>query len=197
MTTGPQTRTRRLRVDAAAQTALDGIIAALHAERTACGRSHDAVAAAAGAQFRGRAIPDWEKRRSIPKLQYLVLWSDALHYRLAIVGPDGQERCGPVRQRPGEGWPVFECRRLASPMQERRRNAGWSRDELGQRVGVSACSVLRWEMATAPPRPIALIVWARTFGYDLALRKKPARPPRGQRAATAPTTYNQGEQRNE
>lgn len=193
MTLVPQTRT--LRVDAAAQRALDDLIAELKAARVASRRTQDEVAA--GLPFRGRAISEWETRAVTPKCAYLILWSDALQCRLAIVGPDGQERKGPARQRPGEAWETFERRRLGSPMRERRRNAGMSQDKVGDLVGVSGNTIDRWELATKPPRPIALIVWARTFGYDLALRTRPTRSPRdpGKHAEAAPKTdHYQGEQ---
>jgi len=178
-----QTRTKRtLRVDAAAERALDDLIAELHAARSARKRSQEAVAARL--PVRGRAISEWETRAVTPKLRYLILWSDALNCSLAIVGPDGYERKGSARQRPGEAWEAFERRRLASPMRERRRTANLSQDAAGELVGVSGSSVQRWELAIAIPRPIALIVWARTFGFNLVLREQSARTPR---EVSAPT----------
>lgn len=166
---------RTLRIDAAAERALDGIAAQLKAARVACGLSQTALAV--GLPVRSNAISEWETRLVSPKLTYLILWSDAVNHRLAIVGRDGREHKGPASQHPGEAWEDFERRRLASPMKERRRSVGLSQDAAGELVGVSGISIQRWELATAPPRPIALIVWARAFGYDLALRKKHMPPP--------------------
>ena len=91
-------------------------------------------------------------------------WSRELGRRLAIVGPDGELRTGPVQPPRGELWEGFERLRLAVPLLNRRLALGLTQEELGQRVGVSRDSIQRWELARVPPRPIALIVWAQKVG---------------------------------
>ena len=127
-------------------------------------------ALAVGLPVRGRAISEWETGAVEPTLKHIVLWACELGQQLVIVGLDGQVRLGPARPQPGEIREVFERRRLAVPLRNRRLALGLSQGELGKLVGVSRDSIQRWELAHVPPRPIALIVWAQKLGYSVALR---------------------------
>lgn len=91
-----------------------------------------------------------------------------------IVGPDGEVRTGPVRPLRGEPWEVFDRRRLAVPLRNRRLFLGLAQGEFGRRVGVSRDSIQRWELARVPPRPMSLIVWAQKLDCSVAMQ--PIRP---------------------
>jgi hypothetical protein len=79
--------------------------------------------------------------------------------RLAPEFGRGGEVCkSPLRQRRGDSWEIFERRRLAWPLKNRRVTWGMRQTELGELVGVSRDSIQRWELARVPPRPVVLVV---------------------------------------
>lgn len=128
------------------------------------------VALATGLPVRGRAVSEWETGAVEPTLGNLIRWSYQLSRPLVVSGLNGEPINGPMRQRPGDSWIVFERRRLAVPLRLRRQALGMAQEELGERIGVSRDSIQRWELARVPPRPIAHIVWAQMLGYSFALR---------------------------
>ncbi|WP_370361221.1 helix-turn-helix domain-containing protein [Catenulispora sp. MAP12-49] len=144
------------------------IIGALRSARLNAELTQNAVSE--GLPVRGRAISEWETGAIEPTLGHLILWSRELSLRLVIVGSDGELRYGPQRQRPGEALEIFERRRLASPLRNRRQALGMSQGKLCELVGVTRDSIQRWELARVAPRPIAHVVWAQSLGYSIALR---------------------------
>lgn len=157
-----------LEVDYAAEAGLRRIVGGLRSVRLDAGLSQNALAA--GLPVRGRAVSEWETCAIEPTLENLFLWSQELDQRLVIIGRDGTVHMNPVAQRPGESWFVFERRRLAFPLRNRRIALGMSQERLGELVGVSKDSIQRWELTHTPPRPIAHIVWAQRLGYALEIR---------------------------
>ena len=160
-----------LHVDYTAERTFTRIVGGLRSARLDAGLSQNALAV--GMPFRGRAISEWETGAIEPTLGHLILWSHNLGRRLVIIGRDGELRIGPVRQRPGETFELFERRRLAVPLRNRRLALGMAQGELGALVGVSRDSIQRWELARVPPRPIAHVVWAQKLGYSLDLLAVP------------------------
>ncbi|WP_228554305.1 helix-turn-helix transcriptional regulator [Catenulispora pinisilvae] len=126
---------------------------------------------AVGLPVRGRAVSEWETGAVEPTLAHLMLLARALGRRLVVLGRDGEVLSGRLRVRAGEPWEVFERRRLAVPLRNRRLALGLSQQALGRCVGVSRDSIQRWELVRVPPRPIALIVWAQKLGYTVALER--------------------------
>ena len=157
-----------LHVDVVAEQSLSRLIGDLRSVRLEAGLSQDALSA--GLPVRGRAISEWECMAIEPTLGHLTQWSRELGRRLVIVGADGELRSGFSRRRAGETWEMSERRRLVSPLRNRRMAVGLAQGEVGQLIGVSRDSILRWELARVPPRPIALIVWAQKLGCSLALQ---------------------------
>ena len=157
-----------LHIDAGAERALARIIKGLRTARLDVGISQNALSA--GLPVRGRAISEWETGAVEPTLGHLIEWSRELDRRLVVIGRAGEVCNGPLRQRPGEAWESFERRRLAVPLRNRRLALGMAQGKLGELVGVSRDSILRWELVRVPPRPIAHVVWARQLGYSLDLR---------------------------
>jgi transcriptional regulator with XRE-family HTH domain len=157
-----------LHVDYAAERTFARIVGALRAARLDAGLSQNALAC--GLPVRGRAVSEWETGAIEPTLGHLMQWSRELNWRLVVIGRDGEMRIGPARQHPGESWEVFERRRLAVPLRNRRLALGMAQGELGELVGVSRDSIQRWELTHVPPRPIAHIVWAQKLGYSLDVR---------------------------
>ena len=157
-----------LRVDYTAERNLRGIVGGLRSARLGAGLTQNAVSE--GLPVRGRAISEWETGAAEPTLEHLIYWSRALGRRLVIVGRNGEVFNYALRHRPGESWEVFERRRLAWPLKNRRVALGMSQGELCSLVGVTRDSIQRWELARVPPRPIAHIVWAHRLGYSIALR---------------------------
>jgi transcriptional regulator with XRE-family HTH domain len=156
-----------LRVDYATERTLAQIMGALRSARLDSGLTQTALSS--GLPVRGRAISEWETGGIEPTMDHLILWSLKLHRRLVIVGRAGELLNRPIRQRPGESWVVYERRRLATPLKNRRVALGLTQEKLGEVVGVSKDSVSRWELARVPMRPIALIVWAQKLEYSVAL----------------------------
>jgi transcriptional regulator with XRE-family HTH domain len=154
-----------LHVDTAAERTFSRIIGGLRAARLDAGLSQNQLAT--GLPVRGRAISEWETGAIEPTLGHLIQWSRELGRRLVIIGRDGELRIAAVRQRPGESWEVFERRRLAIPLRNRRLVLGLGQGQLGGLVGVSRDSIQRWELVRVPPRPIAHVVWAQRLGYAL------------------------------
>lgn len=111
----------------------------------------------------------------------LIRWSYELGRPLAICDPKSEPINGLLRQLPDESWEIFQRRRLATPLRNRRLALGITQEELGQLVGVSRDSIQRWELTCVPPRPISHIVWAQKLGYSLALQP-PVRRPTADRA---------------
>lgn len=157
-----------LRVDHAAEQAFAGIIDALRSARVDAGLSQ--VALSSGLPVRGRAISDWESGIMEPTMDHLLQWSRDLGRRLVIVAPGDEPRQGFSCPRIGEAWELFERRRLAAPLRNRRVALSLTQEQLGGLVGVSRDSIQRWELARVPPRPIALVVWAQKLGYSVDLR---------------------------
>ncbi|MEY9895744.1 transcriptional regulator with XRE-family HTH domain [Catenulispora sp. MAP12-49] len=172
-----------LHVDYTAERAFTRIVGGLRSARLAAGLSQNGLAC--GMPFRGRAISEWETGAVEPTLGHLIQWSHELGRRLVIIGRDGELRIGPVRQRPGETFEIFERRRLAVPLRNRRLALGMGQGELGALVGVSRDSIQRWELARVPPRPIAHVVWAQKLGYSLDLLAVPNGVRRVRRAGFA------------
>ena len=160
---------RILHVDYAAERAFDRIVGRLRSGRLEAGLTQEEVAS--DLPVRGRAICEWECGRVRPKLRYLIGWSAWLDHRLVVLGRTGEPMPGPTRPRPGEAWEHFERRRLAWPLRCRRIALGMAQGDLSELVGVSRDTIGRWELAKTPPRPIALIVWAQTLGYDVTLQR--------------------------
>ncbi|MEY9887681.1 transcriptional regulator with XRE-family HTH domain [Catenulispora sp. MAP5-51] len=158
-----------LHVDAGAERALQRIAKGLRSARLEAGVSQNALAV--GLPVRGRAVSEWETGAIEPTLGHLIQWSGELSRQLVIIGRDGGVRNGPLRQRPGETWEVFERRRLAVPLRNRRLALGMTQGQLGELVGVSRDSIQRWELVRVPPRPIAHVVWARQLGYSLDVQR--------------------------
>ena len=156
-----------LHVDYTAERNLAGIVGGLRSARLRAGLTQNALSE--GLPFRGRAISEWETGAIEPTLGHLLHWSQALGRRLVLVGRSGEIRNDALRHRPGESWEVFERRRLAWPLKNRRVALGMSQGELCSLVGVTRDSIQRWELARVPPRPIAHIVWANKLGYSVAL----------------------------
>ncbi|MEY9859068.1 transcriptional regulator with XRE-family HTH domain [Catenulispora sp. GAS73] len=159
---------RTLHIDSATESIFARIVSALRSARLDAGLSQNALSA--GLPVRGRAISEWETGAIEPTLVHLIQWSRSLSRRLVIVGSDGELRMGPLRERPGEVWEVFERRRLAVPLRHRRQALGMAQGELAELVGVTRDSIQRWELVRVPPRPIAHILWAQKLGCSLALR---------------------------
>ncbi|MEY9927146.1 transcriptional regulator with XRE-family HTH domain [Catenulispora sp. GP43] len=168
-----------LHVDYTAERALARIVGGLRSARLDAGLSQNALAV--GMPVRGRAISEWETGAIEPTLGHLIQWSRELGRRLVIVGRDGELRVGPVRQRPGETFEIFERRRLAVPLRNRRLALGMAQGELGVLVGVSRDSIQRWELVRVPPRPIAHVVWAQKLGYSLDVLAVPDNTRRARR----------------
>ena len=135
-----------LHVDYAAERAFARIIGSLRSARLDAELSQNALAATS-LPVRGRAISEWETGAIEPTLTHLIQWSCSLGLRLVILGRNGELINSPIRQRPGESWVVFERRRLATPLKNRRAALGLSQDDVGQLVGVSRDSISRWELA--------------------------------------------------
>ena len=157
-----------LHVDDAAEHALARIFGDLRSARIDAGLTQNELAA--GLPFRGRAISEWETGYMEPTLEHLMQVARKLHRRLVILGPNGELCTGPLRRRAGEVWAIFERRRLALTLRRRREALNLTQEELGRLVGVSRDTIVRWEAARVPPRPIALVVWAHRLGYSVALR---------------------------
>ena len=157
-----------LHVDYEAERVLTRIVGALRSARLEAGLSQNALADSL--PVRGRAVSEWETGAIEPTLGHLMQWSRELNRRLVIIGPDDEPRIGPARQPPGESWEIFERRRLAVPLRNRRLALGMAQVELGELVGVSRDSIQRWELTHVPPRPMAHIVWAQKLGYTLDIR---------------------------
>lgn len=157
-----------LHVDDVAEQTLVRIVGALRSARVDAGFSQ--VALSSGLPVRGRAVSDWETGIMEPTLEHLMQWSRDLGRRLVIVAPGGEPRQGFSCPRIGETWELFERRRLAAPLRNRRVALGLAQEQLGRLVGVSRDSIQRWELARVPPRPIALVVWAQKLGYSVDLR---------------------------
>ena len=156
-----------LKVNAAAERQVARIMHGLRSARLRAEISQNGLAE--GLPFRGRAISEWETGAIKPTLAHLILLAYELGQRLVIAGPDGELRGGPLRERPGEVWDVFERRRLASPLRNRRQALGMSQGKLSELVGVTRDSIQRWELVQVPPRPIAHAVWAQALGCSIAL----------------------------
>jgi transcriptional regulator with XRE-family HTH domain len=157
-----------LQVDEAAEKILALIVGGLRSARRDARLSQNELACSL--PVRGRAISEWETGLMEPTLEHLIQWSCVLGRRLVVVGQDSKLQEGPARPRAGEAWEVFERRRLAVPLRNRRLDLGLTQTELGMLVNVSRDSIQRWEHARVPPRPIALIIWAQKLGYSVALR---------------------------
>lgn len=157
-----------LNIDYAAEAGLRRIVGGLRSVRLDAGLTQEALAT--GLPVRGRAVSEWETSAIEPTLRNLMLWSQKLNQRMVVIGRDGTVHMNPVAQRPGEPWFVFERRRLAFPLRNRRIALGMSQEQLGELVGVSKDSIQRWELSHVPPRPIAHVVWAQRLGYDLEIR---------------------------
>ena len=158
----------KLRTDDATETVFAGIVAELRSARVEAGLSQSALAS--GLPVLARTVSEWETGAVEPLLENLILWSGELGRRLVIVGQDGELCDGPSHPWPGESWVVFERRRLAWPLRNRRLVSRMTQTEMGRLVGVSRDSVQRWELAYVPPRPVALVVWAHKLGLSVALR---------------------------
>lgn len=163
-----KTPARALQVDDTARRTFARVIRHLRSARTDADLSQNALAE--GLPFRGRAISEWETGAVEPTLEHLMQLTHKLDSHLVILGLSGDLRTRPIRRRAGEPWQIFEQRRLALPLRNRRLALGLSQDGLGFHVGVSRDSIQRWELARVPPRPMALIVWAQKLGYTLAIR---------------------------
>jgi len=157
-----------LHVDYAAERALARIVGDLRIVRLETGLSQNLLAV--GLPVRARAVSEWETGAIEPTLGHLIGWSQELSRRLVVIGRDGGVRWGPMQRHAGESWEIFERRRLAVPLRNRRLALGMSQRELGELVGVSRDSIQRWELVHVPPRPIAHIVWAQKLGYALDIR---------------------------
>jgi transcriptional regulator with XRE-family HTH domain len=171
-----------LHVDYTAERAFARIVGGLRSARLDAGLSQNALAV--GMPVRGRAISEWETGAIEPTLGHLIQWSHELGRRLVIIGRDGELRIGPVRQRPGETFEIFERRRLAVPLRNRRLALGMAQGELGALVGVSRDSIQRWELVRVPPRPIAHVIWAQKLGYSLDVLAVPDNPRRVRRPSS-------------
>ena len=165
-----------LQVDAEAEGTFARIIGTLRSSRVDLGLSQ--MALSSGLPVRGRAISEWESGIMEPTLEHLLQWSRELGRRLVIVCPSGELSQGYSSPQVGEAWEAFERRRLAVPLRNRRVALGLTQEELGRLVGVSRDSIQRWELARVPPRPIALVVWARKLGYSVDLRSAGYLPPK-------------------
>lgn len=157
-----------LRVNFAAYQTLAGIVDDLRSVREDAGLSQNGLAARL--PVRGRAVSEWETGAVEPTLGHLIQWSRELGRRLVIISANGETLAGPRRPMAGESWEVFERRRLAVPLRNRRLAVGLTQGELGEQVGVSRDSIQRWELVRVPPRPIALIAWTQKLNYRLALQ---------------------------
>jgi transcriptional regulator with XRE-family HTH domain len=167
-------RSRTLHVDFEAERILAGIISSLRSARRSAGLSQNALSERL--PVRGRAISEWETGAAEPTLENLIRWSFELDRPLVITNHNSEPINGPRRQLPGESWEIFERRRLAAPLRNRRLALGMTQEELGELVGVSRDSVQRWELVCVPPRPISHVVWAQKLGYSLALWPVDCRP---------------------
>src|SRR5882762_1689321 len=102
---------------------------------------------------RGRAVSEWESGAIGPRYRSLFLWARALGRRVVIV--DRGVVCLDVGRRPGEPWVVYEQRRLAAPLRERRIARRMRQSDVGDLICISRDSIGRWELARVPPRPMA------------------------------------------
>ncbi|MBS2545406.1 helix-turn-helix domain-containing protein [Catenulispora sp. NL8] len=157
-----------LHVDDEADMSLVRIVGGLRSARLDAGLSQNALSS--GLPVRGRAISEWETGLSEPTLEHLMQLCRELGRYLVVVGPDGAVRNGLIRQHARDAWGIFERRRLAVPLRNRRLALGLTQRQLGRLVGVSRDSIQRWELVHVPPRPIAHIVWAQKLGCRLELR---------------------------
>jgi transcriptional regulator with XRE-family HTH domain len=157
-----------LQVDFAAEQALARIFSDLRSARLEAGLSQNSLATQL--PVRGRAVSEWETGAIEPTLDHLIQWARELGKRLVILGPDGGPLTVPLRRKAGETWDVFERRRLAIPLRNRRMALRLTQTGLGRQVGVSRDSIQRWELVRVPPRPISHIVWAQELRCSLGLQ---------------------------
>lgn len=159
---------RSLCVDETAHQNFAAIISGLRSARLNAGLTQETLAS--GLPVRARAISQWETGAVEPTLGNLIRWSYALDHSLVITDHKRKLVNGPVHQPRGESREIFERRRLATPLRNRRHALRMTQEELSQLIGVSRDSVQRWELAWVPPRPISHVVWAQMLGYTLGLR---------------------------
>ena len=162
-----------LKVNATAEETFRHIVRSLQVAREDAGLSRHALSLRLRVEH--GAIFEWEKATSRPTLKHLMQWARELGFRLAIVGPDGQERRSAAKRIVGESPEVRELRRLAIPLKTLRDARELTLVELSGAIGVDRNSLLRWENVTATPRVMALIVWVQALNCSLALRPSDVR----------------------
>ena len=166
-----------LQVNSAAEESFRQLLDLLRTARVDAGLSQERLSSRL--LVRRGTVFEWETGAGRPTMRNLILWSRELGLRLAIVGPDGNERNGFSKGIIGEAPEARELRRMAVPLKNRRLARKLTLVELSRTIGMNRNSLLRWERARVTPRPMALIVWAQALGYSVALRPIGPRVERG------------------
>lgn len=159
-----------LQVDHASEEAFRRLLGVLRTAREDAGLSQERLSSRL--LVRRGTVFEWETGAGRPTMRNLILWSRELGLRLAIMGPDGNERNGSRKSKGiiGEAPEARELRRMAIPLKNRRLACKLTVVELSRTIGMDRNSIMRWERARVTPRPMALIVWAQALGYSVALR---------------------------
>lgn len=120
------------------------------------------------------SLADWEAGRDDPTMVHFIRWADALGYRLVILDPQGGPEPPASRLDEDVPWEQREMSRLTAALWARRRSRDLSQETLATLVGVSRISLQRWESVQVFPRPISFLIWARSLGCTVALRRSDA-----------------------
>jgi transcriptional regulator with XRE-family HTH domain len=129
------------------------------------------------------SLNDWESGRDAPTLLNLIRWARVFDLRVAICGESGDRPLPASTTSVGLAWESREAGLIVGSLCDVRRERRITQHELGQRLDVTAATVLRWEHARRYPRMLTLLRWARELGCVVQLRSM-NNPPR--RLETSP-----------
>jgi DNA-binding XRE family transcriptional regulator len=153
-----------LHVSQSAKLSVRGLQKQLYAARVDADISREDLAADLG--VKPRTLRDWEKGYVVPSLTNATNWAHRLEHRFLLTDRLGAEMVFPPDVDPGP-WGLM--RLLAPFLKARRRERRISQPDLGLIVGVSRCSLQRWEDGVELPRLTALVVWADRLDFNLVL----------------------------
>lgn len=158
-----------LRVDASARSELTALLTELTGARRRRGDLPQQLLAGR-LSVATSSLADWEAGRDSPTTVHMILWARELGLRLTIIDQQGHESDAAITPADSDRWEVHEMRRMATALRTERLRQGVLQASLAAQLEMTRRSIVRLERAQGYPRPIGLVVWARTLDRKVRLR---------------------------
>jgi DNA-binding XRE family transcriptional regulator len=116
-----------------------------------------------------RSIVEWEHVRTVPNIRLFIQWAQVLGFRLQVWELHTGDRYAMTVSSGDESFEVRESAFLVDVLRQLRAGHRITQEVLADRLGMTAWSISRYELAREQPHMITLIAWCAALGCNILL----------------------------